>query len=105
MKQGISLLLVLLFSFLSVVQLIHVHQEMGKGSAGQSSQQEQLQLSDKCSVCDYFHHIQVKQLFSGAQLCLAEIYPIVITASSQLNTAKYKITVQGFSNKGPPYIS
>lgn len=108
MKQGASFLLVLLFLVLSAAPVLHDHneghvnpKEQQKG-AKQSGTQEQLQLSDKCSICDYYHHIQGKQIFSHYLLELPEIFSKVISTSPHLLTGNYKITVQGFTNKGPP---
>ncbi|ALL06008.1 hypothetical protein AQ505_11200 [Pedobacter sp. PACM 27299] len=127
LKQGASFLLVLLFLSIAAAPVLDDHndghrnaQEQHKGSemyvtqvgystaelynwaAEQSGTQEQLQRSDKCSVCDYYHHIQGKQIFSHYLLELPAIFSKVISTSPHLLTGNYKITVQGFTNKGPP---
>lgn len=105
LKQGASLLLILLFLSLAAAPVLHEHKEAHVSHQEKDGTQEQLQLSDKCSVCDYYHHIQGKQLFSYDQLELPAIFSKVITTSPHLLTGNYKITVQGFTNKGPPQIS
>lgn len=95
----------MLFSFLTAAQLIHVHQATEKSLQEQSVEKESVQLSDKCSVCDYFHHIQGKQIFLGQQFLLPVLFPKAITIRPLLYTGNYNITLQGFTNKGPPYIS
>ncbi|WP_316752741.1 hypothetical protein [Pedobacter gandavensis] len=129
-KQGTSFLLVLLFVFISAAQVLHTHtfeshqaqqgdqrqKQQGEhqqkqkqqkdqqqdGEQEQHGQDEQLQLVDKCAVCDYYLHIQSKQIFSNDLFVLAPVFSQVVIRTSHLLTGFSKITIQGFTNKGPP---
>lgn len=103
LKQGISFLLVMLFVFISAAQVLHTHTATYGTHQEQHGEEEQLQLLDKCSVCDYYLHIQNKQIFSNDLFVLPPVFPQEITKTSYLLTGFSKVTIQGFTNKGPPH--
>ncbi|MBC8988123.1 hypothetical protein H9X96_20405 [Pedobacter sp. N36a] len=107
LKQGVSLLMVLLFLCIAAAPILHEHtavdsRHQENNNPEPNSRQEQLQLSDKCSVCDYYHHIQGKQIFSHYLMELPSVFSKLISTIPHRFTRNYKITVQGFTNKGPP---
>ncbi|MCX2453782.1 hypothetical protein OQX61_21110 [Pedobacter sp. PLR] len=103
LKQGISFLLVLLFVFISAAQVLHTHTAPYGTHQEQHGEEEQLQLLDKCSVCDYYLHIQSKQIFSNDLFVLPPVFARVVTTTSYMLTGFSKVTIQGFTNKGPPH--
>lgn len=102
LTQGASFLLVLLFLLISAAQVLHTHISHPDTHHEQQGGEEQLQLSDKCSVCDYYLHIQNKQLFPNDLLVMPRLFPQAIDFPTHFLTGIYKITIHGFTNKGPP---
>ncbi|WP_316814094.1 hypothetical protein [Pedobacter heparinus] len=97
-----SFFLILLFLFISAAQVLHTHLDSENYHDKPYGDREQLQLIDKCSVCDYYHHTQGKQIFSHYPPILLSAHPKVITINTLVFTGNYKFELQGYTNKGPP---
>lgn len=97
-----AFLLVWLFLFISAAQVLHVHPESAIADHEQCGEKEQLQGLDKCAVCDYFHHVQAKQIFWHHPVILVVALPQIRTINTQVLIGNYKFSLQGYTNKGPP---
>lgn len=103
LQQGGSLLLVALFLFISAAQILHNHLDKHNDLHESCGDHDQLQLLDKCAVCDYYHHIQDKQIFLHYLPVLVVALPKAITVNTYVFVGNYKFSLQGYTNKGPPY--
>ncbi|KEQ28477.1 hypothetical protein N180_02255 [Pedobacter antarcticus 4BY] len=104
MKQLISkagcLLLVVLFLFISAAQILHTHGY--KVQTEHATDNNSLDQSGDCKVCDYFIHHHGKQIFLNYPPLIAIPVPEIVVISSGVFARIYKFTLQGFTNKGPP---
>lgn len=103
LQRAGSFLLVWLFLFISAAQVLHVHPGSHMNDHEQCGDKEQLQGLDKCSICDYYHHIQAKQIFWHHPVVLDVALPQTRTINTQVLIGNYKFSLQGYTNKGPPY--
>ncbi|MET1056587.1 MAG: hypothetical protein ABWY16_14860 [Pedobacter sp.] len=99
-----SLLLVLLFLSISVIQAIHTHKRSAQTE--QSAVDDDIVFEkDQCKICDYFMHQQGKQEFYSFSYVLVAPLPDVISYHTHTFIGNYKFTLQGFTNKGPPRVA
>jgi hypothetical protein len=99
-----SLLLVLLFLSITVVQAFHRHDQVVKTEQS-SGDEDTLSSIDDCQLCDYFTHKQGKQLFFTYPPVIVLPLPEPISYSTAIFLGNYKFTLQGFTNKGPPVVA
>lgn len=99
-----SLLLILLFLFVAAVPLFHHHEHAHGNEHINTSSEESIQLSDKCAVCDYCHHIEGQQILLYHPQLQIVLNTDAITLDNRVLVSNYKFTLQGFSNKGPPAL-
>lgn len=97
-----SFFLILLFLFISAAQVLHTHLDSENCHDKSCGDREQLQLTDKCSICDYYHHTEGKQIFLHYPPILLTAFPQVITINTPVFTGNYKFALPGYTNKGPP---
>jgi hypothetical protein len=102
LAQKGSVLLVLLFLCLSTAQLFHTHTEVYSDQHTAYDDKEQIQILNKCSVCDYYHHLQGKQILVFYPTVETIFNPEAITLDTQVLTENYEYTLQVIANKGPP---
>ncbi|WP_256011923.1 hypothetical protein [Desertivirga xinjiangensis] len=59
---------------------------------------------DSCRICDYLAHKQGRELYLSfpPQLVLPILEPVM--RNTPVIAVNYKFTLQGFTNKGPPYL-
>jgi hypothetical protein len=103
LQQAGSFLLVCLLLFISAAQVLHTHPDRHCDEHEQCGDKEQLQGLDKCAVCDYDHHVQGKQIFSHQSLIVVVALPQTRTINTRVLIGNYKFSLQGYTNKGPPF--
>jgi hypothetical protein len=99
-----SLLLVVLFLSISVIQALHYHKSNSQTEQSANNDDEKVSDSDQCQLCDYLTHKQGKELFIAYQAAIVLPVPNLITFHPHSFVGNYKFTLQGFTNKGPPTI-
>ena len=99
-----SLMLVLLFLSIAIVQSFHRHDQIVKTEQS-SSDDDTISDSDQCHLCDYFTHKQGKQLFLTYLPVIVLSLPEPVSYSTEIFLGNYKFTLQGFTNKGPPRLT
>lgn len=99
-----SLLLILLFLFVAAAPLLHHHEHCERSEHVNVGSDENIQLTDKCAVCDYCHHIQGQQILLYYPQLQIIINTNAITLDNRALVSNYKFTLQGFTNKGPPAL-
>ena len=99
-----SLLMVLLFLSISVIQALHSHNRPVQTEQG-ASDDDTVSASDQCQLCDYFTQKQGKQLFHSYAPVLVLPIPEPVSFNTRIFVGNYKFTLQGFTNKGPPALT
>jgi hypothetical protein len=98
----VALLLVVVILGISFGQALHSHKSLTKTE--QSGEEDSGSLTEKCSICEFYLHKHGKEL----NLSFPPVYnqPVIqpVTFNSQCYIGNYKFTLQGFTNKGPPFI-
>lgn len=102
LQQKGSFLLVLSFLFTSTAQLFHIHIEGHVHENAAYEENEQIQVPNKCTICDYYHHIQGQQILLYYPTVLPVIRPEIITLNTRVLKGNYEFTLQVIANKGPP---
>lgn len=101
LRQGISLLLVLLFLSISLVPAFHHHEKIPR--TAQSDDQDALNVKEsKCLICGYYAHNAGKEMYLSYPPVLDVPLPQPIVPGMKVAARIYKFTLSGFSNKGPP---
>ncbi|WEK18528.1 MAG: hypothetical protein P0Y49_17195 [Candidatus Pedobacter colombiensis] len=103
LQQIGSYLLIALFLFISIAQLFHLHIDVHENQEALYGDNERIQLSDKCTVCDYSHHVQGQQILLSHSQVLTITSPEAITLNTRVLTGFYDFTPQVTANKGPPH--
>lgn len=103
LRQMGSPLLIMLFLFISTAQLFHIHTERHYDQNAAYEDKEQIGAVNKCSICDYYYHIQGQQILLFYPIVQTTVSPEVITLLAGVQTANYEFTLQVVANKGPPY--
>lgn len=103
LQRAGSFLLVWLFLFISAAQVLHAHADIHGDEHEQCGDKEQLQGLDKCAVCDYYHHVQGKQIFSHQPIIVVVALPQTRAINTRVLIGNYKFSLQGYTNKGPPF--
>jgi|GEM_PF-2129229 len=101
-QQTGSFLLITLFLFISTAQLFHIHLDAHSDQNAPVEDKDQIQVTNKCSVCDYYHHIQGQQILLFYATVLSIVNPVAITLNTQVLTGNYDFSPQIITNKGPP---
>ena len=96
-----SLLLVMLFLSIAIIQSVHTHDREVRTEQS-AIDQDSLSNSDWCKLCDYFIHKQDKQLFLSYPPVVVPPLPEPVSYTTEIFVGNYKFTLQGFTNKGPP---
>ena len=99
-----SLLLVMLFLSISVLQSLHSHNRVAQTEQS-SADDDMVSNSDQCKICDYLLHKQDKQLFYSFATVVVPTIPDAIVYNDRSSIGNYKFTLQGFTNKGPPTVA
>jgi len=99
-----SLLLVILFLSISVIQALHSHKFIVQYEQSADSSNETVFEANHCKICDYLIHKQNKYFFIvyAAVLVLAVSWPSSFPPHRLVDN--YKFSLQGFTNKGPPVL-
>jgi hypothetical protein len=96
-----SLMLILLFLSITVVQAFHRHDRVVKTEQS-SGDEDTVSSAEHCKLCAYLTHKQGKQLFFTYPPVIVLPLPQPISYSTAVFLGNYKFTLQGFTNKGPP---
>ena len=102
LRQTGQVLLALVFLLIAAAPLFHHHGHKPVCQHVSCNNSEKIQLTDKCAVCDYYHHTQGQQIHLAWSQSLPVINPEVIAPDTWVYQGKYKFTLPGFTNKGPP---
>jgi len=103
-KTGAVFLVCLLLSIV-LVQGFHLHPEqVACEHPGTEQKEEQHSFqTEKCKICDYLIHKKEKEICPDASYLQAQFLPLPVRAGGYLLAGTYKCTLQGFTNKGPPF--
>lgn len=101
-QQIESFLLIVLFLFISTTQLFHIHNEGYSNQNAACEDEEQIQVLNKCSICDYYLHTQGQQILLFYPTLQTIVNPELITLNTRVLTGNYEFTLQVIANKGPP---
>lgn len=98
--RWIAILLLTCFVYVSVLPLIHSHTcfehyEDVSDEAGNT-------LSSVCKVCDYFVHQQGKEFYIQYPPAVTLMLPAPIEHNGPVCAGIYEMTLNAFTNKGPP---
>jgi hypothetical protein len=91
----------MLFLFLTAIQALHQHvitiqkEDVFNG-------EDFVNVTDKCAVCDYLNHQHNKEFHLPAPVLVTASVTKPVTLLSRSYAGIYKLTLQGFTNKGPP---
>ena len=98
--QLVSLLMVILFISITMVQVFHTHDD---GVNTEHSEKGDISYPvEKCKICDFNVHKQSETTYSTYPPILVTPLPTLITHNTRSYIGNYKFTLQGFTNKGPP---
>lgn len=100
-QQVVSVLLLLLFLSIPVVQAFH-HHDKATPSETSDDQEGVSAAVSKCKICEYAAHSQGKEWQVSYPPVLDVPLPKAIVLGIKVYARIYKFTLQGFSNKGPP---
>ena len=100
--QVVSLLLIILFLSISVIQIFHSHKTVIKTE--QSDEEDNGYVNEKCKICDFFIHKHGKALHLSHPPIISTPLPDPISYNTFSYIGNYKFTLQGFTNKGPPFL-
>lgn len=89
----------LLFFSVWIVQAFHSHNV----SSGSTTDEECVYAADTCKICDYLAHKENKKFNISPVPVLAVPLSKAVTFLSRSYAGRYKFTLQGFTNKGPPF--
>jgi hypothetical protein len=95
-------MLVILFLSTIFIQALHNHNSSLNTASSQDEQYTSL--SEKCKICDDYHHKQEKEAVQVYQTALIVALPDSVDLGTRVLGGIYKFTLQGFTNKGPPAI-
>lgn len=101
-KQTFLVLFALLFLFIAVVPVFHHHGHNSVCRHPGCDDIPKVQLTDKCTICDYFHHVHAQPVLLPGTLSLPIIHPEVIAPGIWLCQGNYSFTLPGFTSRGPP---
>ncbi|WP_162618701.1 hypothetical protein [Pedobacter yulinensis] len=87
---------------MSFIQVFHAHNNADRTEL--SRQQDATYLVDKCAVCDLHVHKQEDSLPVACTAVLKAPSASPLSHGRYICIGNYKFTLQGFTNKGPPYI-
>lgn len=98
--QLVSLLMVLVFISMNLVQAFHAHDDAV--NTEQSDKGDINYTVEKCKICEFYVHKQSETTYSNCPPALIMPLPTLITHNTRHYIGNYKFTLQGFTNKGPP---
>lgn len=101
-RQIESFLLIALFLFISTAQLFHIHDEGYANQNATCEDNEQIQVINKCTICDYYLHTQGQQILLFYPTLQTIVNPDFITVNTRVLTGNYESALQVIANKGPP---
>ncbi|WP_084237357.1 hypothetical protein [Pedobacter africanus] len=104
LRQTFLVLFASLFLFIAIVPVFHHHGQNPVCRHLSCDDTEKIQLTDKCAVCDYFHHVQAQPVLLPGTLSLPIIHPEVINLDAWVPCGNYSFVLSGFSTRGPPML-
>jgi hypothetical protein len=104
LRQTFLVLFALLFLFIAVVPGFHHHGHNSVCRHLNCDDTEKIQFTDKCAICDYFHHVQVQPVLLPGTLSLPVIHPEAIAPGIWVSHDNYSFTLPGFTSRGPPRL-
>jgi len=102
MHRFLSMLLVMLFLAVSILQLAHTHKLFASEKENITS--DSASVSEKCDICDFIIHKQSKHISEYFYPGIIVLSPVEITYNCNSCICNYEFTLQGFTNKGPPAL-
>ena len=103
-RQTSLVLFVMLFLCIVIVPVFHHHGQNPVCRHLHCDDTEKIQLTDKCAVCDYIHHVQAQPVVLPGILSLPIIHPEVINLDTWLPCGNYSFILPGFPTRGPPML-
>ncbi len=102
MHRFLSMLLLMLFLSISILQLAHTHRAPASDKENITS--DSVSAIEKCEICDFIIHKQSKHLPASFTSSIIALSPVEITHNSNSCICNYEFALQGFTNKGPPNL-
>jgi hypothetical protein len=99
-KKSATMLMLMIFLFVSVFQIFHHHEKLLKLDNKHEISVQKLVKS--CEVCHYIHNHHAVSLLTDHHYTVLKPVALASVLGGRYYIGSYKFTLQGFSNKGPP---
>ena len=96
----LSMLLVMLFLSISILQLAHAHSVIPSNEENIIT--DLVSAVEKCEICDFIIQKQSKHIATDISQEIIVLSPVKVTYQCNACICNYEFTLQGFTNKGPP---
>ncbi len=103
MHRLLSMLLVMLFLSISILQLAHAHRAFA--AEKENTTADEVAAAENCEICDFIIHKQSKHLPAYLPQTAVLLSPVRVAYPCDSCICNYEFTLQGFTNKGPPNSS
>lgn len=101
-NRALAILLLLCFVYVTILPLIHSHTCVEHYE--ETTEEEENAFSAVCKVCDYFVQHQGKEFDLLYPPTIASILPAPIEYNGPVCAGIYEMTLNAFTNKGPPVL-